>query len=195
MAKSNQSKPPAGPKGKRGGKRLGAGRKPRAYTSPTALTPLDRRSLTTGTPPEAIETAAQRYALASVAALVKCLEFGTSDAARVVAARAVLDRGYEDVTAGREANPVVAEVRAEARKHANLAIEVLRRIAEFGQSEGAAVAAARSLLDRGLGSVAPSKVPDEASRPLGKRERAVEDAQTAAVGAFETPSPPARRLQ
>src|SRR4051812_6760907 len=130
MPKSKESKG-SGPKSRRGGKRAGAGRKPRAYTSPTSLTPLDQQVLMGGTPPKEIETAAQRHAMAAVGALVKCTIYGASDAARVAAARAILDRGYApELPAGTPTGVITTKVMIEARNHANVAVEVLRRIAE-----------------------------------------------------------------
>ena len=190
----------AAPKPRHGGKRPGAGRKPAGYTAPTSLTPLDRQALLAKTPPRTIETAAQQYARTSIASLAKRLEFGLSDAARVAAANSLLDRGYgkpavdvggasvvmaEELVVG-----IGAEIRAEARKFALLAIEVLRRISEFSTSESASVSASNALLARGLGIVAPAKLPDEVTRKLGKRHQAVEDARDAAIGVFETPPPP-----
>ena len=191
------------PKPKHGGKRHGAGRKKAAYTSPTALTAVDRQALLADAPPKLIESAAQRHARTSIAALVRKLEFGLSDAARVAAANSILDRGYGkpavdvgglgELPLGYPSSAtadVSAEIRTEARKHALLAIEVLRRVSEFGASESASVSASNALLARGLGNVAPAKLSDEFSRSLGKSEQAVEDAREAATGVFETPPPP-----
>jgi hypothetical protein len=118
-------------------------------------------------------------------------------------ANAILDRGYGKPAieiAGDALLPfvmlpsamtVTAEIRAEARNYANLAIEVLRRIAEFGQSESAAVSACKSILDRGFGTVGPAKLPDEFNeRPLGKKEQALRAAALAGVGLYATPKPP-----
>lgn len=208
MAKSTKSSPSAAPKSKHGGKRVGAGRKPEAYRSPTALSFVDRQALLAETPPQTIETAAQRHARTSIAALVKRLEFGTSDAARVAAANSILDRGYGKpavdvggtselpfVMPGAPIASVRPEIRTEARKYAVLAIEVLRRIAEFGASEGACVSAANALLNRGLGTVAPARMPEDFGRSLGKREQAAEDARTAATGVFAPPPPPGNKLR
>ena len=205
MPKSKQSS--ASTKPQHGGKRPGAGRKKATYTSPTALTAVDRQALLAEVPPKLIETAAQRHARTSVVALVKKLEFGLSDAARVAAANSILDRGFGkpavDVGGFGElplgypisaTATVSAEIRAEARKYALLAIEVLRRIAEFGASESASVSASNSLLNRGLGIVAAATMPDEFTRSLGKREQAVEDAREAATGVFETPPPPTKTV-
>ena len=204
---SNQSTESA-PKPKRGGASPGAGRKKAVYTPPTSLTDVDRKALVAGSPPAEIETAAQRHALTSISVLVKKLEFGLSDAARVAAANSILDRGFgkpaTDVGGapelplghpGSASAAVSAEIRDEARRHALLAIEVLRRIAEFGASESASVSAANSLLNRGCGAVSPAKMSDEFSRSLGKREQAAEDAKSAATGVFETPPPPGKVLQ
>ena len=201
MPNSSQSSD-AAPKPKHGGKRPGAGRKPAGYTSPTALTPLDRQAILARSPPQRIESAAQQYARTSIASLAKRLEFGSSDAARVAAANSILDRGYGrpavdvggDSVVMAEAEDLVvgigAEIRTEARKFALLAIEVLRRISEFSTSESASVSASNALLARGLGIVAPAKLPDEVTRSLGKREKARVDAREAAIGVFETPPPP-----
>ena len=205
MTKSSKSSSTARPPIRNhGGKRPGAGRKPRAYASPTALSLVDRQALLAGIPLECIEPAAQLHALACVAALAKCLEFGSGEAARVAAAKSILDRGYGRLAVetggdtaqlpgqpGLDAARVGAEVRAEARKYALLAIEVLRRIAEFATSESASVSASSALLNRGLGTVVPSRVPDQ-TRPRGKREQAAENAQSAAIGTFETPAPPGK---
>ena len=211
MSKSNKSnvRRAAGEaKPKRGGRRVGAGRKPASYRSPTSITPLDRQALLAEVPPKLIETAAQRHAHTSIASLVKKLEFGLSDAARISAANAILDRGFgrPSVDAGgfgelplnypiSATATVSAEIRTEARKYALLAIEVLRRVSEFGSSETVSVAASCALLARGLGNVAPAKLSDEFARSLGKREQAVEDAREAATGVFETPPPPPKVMQ
>lgn len=192
------------PKSLRGGKRPGAGRKKKQYAAPTALGDLDIRSLLSEAPPGEIDGAAQRHALTAIDNLVKRLRFGSSDAARVAAANAVLDRGYgkpADGIGGDAMLPFMtvatphasfgSEIRTEARKYANLAIEVLRRIAEFGQSESASVTAAKSLLDRGLGTVSTAKMPDQFGRkPLGKKEEQAQAAKVAATGRFATPAPP-----
>jgi hypothetical protein len=184
-----------------GGKRPGAGRK-RKVLAATALEDNDVRLLTSDSVPKQVETEAQRHAGMAIAALVKKLVVGANEAARVSAANEILDRGYGKpaVEAGGDAilpfapmpvaSSVRPEMRAEARKYALLALEVLRRIAEFGRSESASVSACKSLLDRALGKVAPAKVPDEFVRTLGKREQAAEDAHEAATGIFATPAAP-----
>ena len=86
---------------------------------------------------------------------------------------------------------ISSEVRTEARKYANLAIEVLRKIADAGVSESARVTAAKSMLDRGLGTVAAARMPEEKrDQPLGKKEQAARAATAAATGRYATPPPP-----
>ncbi len=191
------------PKSKRGGARPGAGRKKLAHASPTALSELDIKALLAEPPPAEIETVAQKHAWAALKSLIAVLIHGTSDPARVSAAKAVLDRGYgkpavdiggtDQISLFGKApeKPVGAEIRAEARKYAPLAIEVLNKVATAGTSEGARVTAAKSLHDRGLGTVATAKMPDDAfRRPLGKKEQASEAARAAATEIYATPPPP-----
>jgi hypothetical protein len=190
-----------------GGRRPGAGRKPKGHCSPTAITELDLRAAQHAPVPDDIEDVAQQHAMAALAALVKIVALGAGDQARVNAANAILDRAYgrPAVDAGgtamlpfpglaRARAAVVEQVRTEARRNARLAVDVLHRIAIGSESEGARVLASRSLLDRGLGLVGTADVPDEVRR-LGKREQAVENAREAATGIFEPPPPPKSRLQ
>jgi hypothetical protein len=186
-----------------GGKRQGAGRKKKVLAG-TVLEDADVRLLLADAEPDHIETTAQRHARIAVAALVKKLVAGSNEASRVSAANAILDRGYGKPAVDIGGDPhlpfmvhatpgmtVSAEIRVEARNYANLAIEVLRRICEFGQSETATVAAALSLLNRGLGTVGVAKMPDEFDRrPLGKKEDAIRRAAIAASGRYATPDPP-----
>jgi hypothetical protein len=152
-----------GPKTRRGGARPGAGRKPKGHHSPTAFTDLDIKAASLAPAPGEIETVAQKHVKNAMAALVKVVAVGAGDQARVTAANAILDRGYgrPAVDAGGDAAmlplpglakigaDIVEEIRAEARRHANLCIECLLRIAIGSETEGARVSAARSLLDRG----------------------------------------------
>jgi hypothetical protein len=146
---------------------------------------------------------AQRYAREAIEALVRQLMHGTSEASRVTAANAILDRGYGKPSADAASFgqmslfgagisvAIASDIRDEARKYANLAIEVLRKIASSGDSDSARVSAAKSLLDRGVGAVATAKVPDHASpRPMGKKEEQALAAVGAAAGPYATPSPP-----
>lgn len=176
-----------------GGKRSGAGRRKKVRAA-TVLEDADVRLLVSEPVPDLIESTAQRHARLAVAALVKKLVVGANEAARIAAANVILDRGYgrPAVDVGGEmmlpfasapAPSMGDEIRVEARKHANLAIEVLRRIAEFGQSESASVSASKSLLDRGLGTVGPARIPDDFGyRPIGKKEEAARAARTAGEG-------------
>ena len=83
------------------------------------------------------------------------------------------------------------EIRDYARTFANLAIEMLDKIAMSGDSESARVSAAKSMLDRGIGMAAPARVPASIMpRTPGKKEEAVAAARSVASGKFATPSPP-----
>jgi hypothetical protein len=197
------------PKKGRGGRRDGAGRK-KKIADPTSLDQTFVDLLTADAPSDQIELPAQRHARTAVLALVKKMLAGGSESARVTAANSILDRGYgkpgvdiggdaapslfslrpeEKAAIGLDAVPI--EVRNEARKYAALAIEVLSRIAQFGKSESAAVSAARSLLDRGCGTVGTAKLPDEfKDTRVGKKEAALTAARAAASGRFATPAPP-----
>lgn len=192
------------PRSGRGGKRAGAGRKPKGHVAPSRVAGLDLKSALDAPIPEEIESVAQRHAKVALDALVKILTFGASESAKISAANAVLDRGYgkPSVDAGGdpmlpffgvapEKKPPAVEVREEARKYARLAIEVLKSVADAGQSENARTAAAKSLLDRGIGTVAPAKLPTEVGdRPIGKKEEAAYAARSAATGRYATPAPP-----
>ena len=125
-----------------GGRRPGAGRKPKGHCSPTAITELDLRAAQHAPVPDDIEDVAQQHAMAALAALVKIVALGAGDQARVNAANAILDRAYERpaVDAGgtamlpfpglaRTRAAVVEQVRTEARRNARLAVDVLHRIA------------------------------------------------------------------
>jgi hypothetical protein len=90
---------------------------------------------------------------------------------------------------------ITAPVRTEARKFANLAIEVLHRVAIASESESARVSAAKSLLARGLGVAERAKVPNESRRAVGKKEAATEAAKAADAGIYRTPPPPGRVIQ
>jgi hypothetical protein len=145
--------------------------------------------------PEEIAPLAQRYAQTAIDSLVEQLTNGESEPAVVAAANAILDRGYGKpaVDVGgtgllpffgrapdRNAN---IEIRDIARRFAELAIDRLSTIAAAGRSESARVAAARSLIDRGLGMVASAKIDGgDLLRPLGKKEQAELNARTASAG-------------
>ena len=166
-----------------GGKRPGSGRRPKGYKSPTAIGEVKAAPV-----PAEIEVAAEVYVPSSLKALINQLTNGAGDQARVRAANLILDRGYG---AGRSpARPLTETIRSEAREHALTALEVLHRIAEGSESEGARVSAAASLLDRALGSCSAARVPSDVTLQLGKREQAVADARAAATGVFAVPAAP-----
>ena len=167
-----------------GGARPGAGRRRRArdvIPTPAVEPP----------PPESVDVVASEHAIAALAALVTQLKSGENEPAKIAAARMILDRGYGkpavDVGAAAmlpfHAAPssvsASSNVRFEARKYAWLAIEVLRTIAAAGASESARVAAARSLLDRGLGTVGTAKaaraVLPESNTQEDREQRARDD--------------------
>ena len=158
------------PKSNRGGKRAGAGRKKKGYVSPSKIDGIDLRAVTDGDTPESIETEAQRHAQDAIDELVKVIKEGNSDAARVAACNAVLDRGYGKPSVDTGFDMVLpflgkappkssmAEIRAAARTHARLAVAVLHKIASSSESESARVAASKSILDRGLGTVSAARM-------------------------------------
>jgi hypothetical protein len=196
------------PKSGRGGKRPGAGRKPKGYVKPSALSELNRVAALASEPPKEIDGVAQQHARSAIEALVKLLFYGSSEAAKISAAKEILDRGYGKpaVEIGGDAamlplfmpiesairsESLTQDIRAEARRYANLAVETLRKIAADGASETAIAAASKALLDRGLGTVGKARMPDEQrDRPLGKKEQAARAAEAAASGRYATPAPP-----
>jgi hypothetical protein len=198
------------PKSRRGGKRIGAGRKPKGFVKPSTLGPLNRVSALAKEPPAEIDGVAQKHARDVIESLVKLLCDGSSEAAKITAAKELLDRGYGKpaVEIGGDAAmamlpfmiapepqsvSLTAEIRAEAKRYANLAIEVLRQIAMNGASETAIAAACKALLDRGLGTVGKARMPEEQSpERLGKKEIAQRAAEAAATGLYATPAPPKR---
>lgn len=194
------------PKSNRGGRRPGAGRKPRGYVKPSAISELNRVQALATPPPDEIDGIAQSHARDAIQSLVKLLFYGVSEAAKITAAKEILDRGYGKpaVEIGGDAAmlpfmlpppsatvSLTGVIRAEARLYATLAIEVLRKIAADGASETAIAAASRALLDRGLGTVGKARMPDEQrERPLGKKEEQQRAAVAAATGKYAPPAPP-----
>ena len=83
-----------GPKSRRGGRRIGAGRKPKGHVKSSGLSDLNRISALASEPPDEIDGVAQRHARDAIEALVKLLFYGTSEAAKITAAKELLDRGY-----------------------------------------------------------------------------------------------------
>lgn len=194
------------PRSNRGGKRPGAGRKPKGHVPPTTVGGIDLAAALAAPIPDDIASIARGKVLAALDALVKQLQFGSSEAAKVAAANAILDRGYGKPAVDVGGDPVLPflgvapapvadpadNLRALARGYANLAVEVLTRIASAGESESARVSAARSLWDRGLGTVGPAKLPDDfGKRQVGKKEEMTRAATAAATGIYAVPSPPA----
>lgn len=207
MPQNAGAAPAEAPKSRRGGKRPGAGRKKKVHVPPTAVSDLDFADLVGRPAPAEVDAVAQDEARDSIAALVRQIVFGASEAAKVAACMVILDRGYGKpaVEIGGDAAmlpfmpapepaakvSITEEIRAEARKFAVLAIEALKRIRDKGISESSRVAAAKALLDRGLGTVGKARMPDEQrERPLGKKEEAARAAEAAATGRFATPAPP-----
>lgn len=191
-------------KSARGGKRAGAGRPKKGQISPTSIAPVDLAAVLAPPPPDEIEAVAKRHARSAIDTLVKQLLFGASETARVSAANAVLDRGYGKPTTevggdamlpffgvappAASAASVSTEIREEARKNARLAIEVLHRISTGGKVESARVQAAKSMLDRGLGTVAAARMLndlfDAKPQSVGKKEIAQQAAQAAGTGLY-----------
>lgn len=196
---------PARDGSRRGGARPGAGRKKRGLAEPTSLSELELKALLAEPSPEEIDGIAQRHADLAIETLARLMIYGSSESAKITAAKEILDRGYGKpaVEIGGDAAmlpfmmaPAVAptltsDVRAAARKYAAVAVAVLRKITQDGQSETARAAASKALLDRGLGTVGKARMQDEQrERPLGKKEEAARAAEAAATGRFATPPPP-----
>jgi hypothetical protein len=192
---------------RRGGARPGAGRKKKELSAPTSLSELELRALLAEPAPDEIDGIAQRHADLAIETLARLMIYGESEAAKITAAKEILDRGYGKpaVEIGGDAAMLpfmmapdsqatltkTGDVRTQARKYAAVAVAVLRKIAQDGQSETARAGASKALLDRGLGTVGKARMPDEQrDRPLGKKEEAARAAEAAATGRFATPPPP-----
>lgn len=191
------------PKRGRGGRRPGAGRKPKAHVAPSSLAAIDIEAALAEPVPDDVETTAQRHARVALAALVKQMQHGKSDPARIKAAQAILDRGYGKTSTepggdlvlplfpAEAARNLSTEIRDAARRHATLAVEVLHRIMTGSESEAARVSAAQALLDRGLGVAPVARLQAGPIQPdIGKRERAMQDAADLATGIYAPPPPP-----
>lgn len=198
---------PEKPKSARGGKRLGAGRKPKGWKPPQTVAGVDLDAALAAPAPDEIDGVAQQHARTAIGSLAKLLAHGASEAAKITAAKELLDRGYGKpaveiggdaamlpfmpAPSAAEQISLSAEIRSEARKYAVLCVEVLRKIADSGTSETARAAASKALLDRGLGTVGKARMPDEMrEQPLGKKEEAKRAAEVAGTGRFATPPPP-----
>lgn len=183
-------------KSNRGGKRPGAGRKPKGYVSPSALVGLDLAAAA-GTPaPKQIESLARLHARAALETLKTVMLHSASDAAKVNAANAILDRGFGKTSTESGIDQMLplfdqvflattsGEMMEEARKLAPLAVAALVKIAQGSASDAARVAAAKALLDRGLGVASPARLDAyrDASKVIGKKEEAARVALAAGVG-------------
>ncbi len=84
----------SGPKTRRGGKRPGAGRKPKGFVKPSALSELNKISALATEPPAEIDGIAQQSARDAIENLVKLLFYAGSESAKITAAKEILDRGY-----------------------------------------------------------------------------------------------------
>lgn len=196
---------------RRGGARIGpdgkslAGRKPKGLSAPTSLSELELRALLAEPPPDEIDGIAQRHADLAIETLSRLLIYGSSESAKITAGKEILDRGYGKpaveiggdaamlpfMMAPAAAPTLSGTVRTQARRYATIAVAVLRKIAQDGQSETARAMASKALLDRGLGTVGKARMPDEQQeRPLGKKEEAARAAEAAATGRYATPPPP-----
>lgn len=195
------------PKSSWGGKREGAGRKKRGDLPRAAASALKGARIEPLL--EDVEKAAMQHALDAVEALAKQLVAGESESAQVRAANALLDRGYGKPTAqaggdmmlpflGRSTSSAIATaVREAAQLYGNLALATLRKISERGRSESARVKASTSLLDRGIGTVAPARI-DEAPlfEAVGKKATLQQSArEIGSTGRFATPAPPRTTVQ
>lgn len=209
MAGTAENSPVSKDGSRRGGARPGAGRKKKGLSAPTSLSELELKALLAEPAPDEIDGLAQRHSSLAIETLSRLLVYGSSESAKITAAKEILDRGYGKpaVEIGGDAAmlmlpfmqaPAVAptmsaDVRSQARKYAAVAVAVLRKIAQDGQSETARAGASKALLDRGLGTVGKARMPDEQrERPLGKKEEAARAAEAAATGRFATPAPPRR---
>jgi hypothetical protein len=194
---------------RRGGARKGAGRKPKAAQSPTAVTGVDLAAAMAAPAPTEIDGALRGRAKSSLKGLVAIMLHAGSDSARIVAAEEVLDRGFGKPAVeigGDAASPMlpfaaaptfapsaIGEVREQAKQYANLAVLVLTKIADNSLSETARVAAHKALIKRECGTVGTARMPDEMrEKPLGKKEQAQRAAEAAAQGRWAVPEPPRR---
>lgn len=184
----------------RGGARPGAGRPKKGQNRSLRLSALDVRAAIEAPPPDEVDAVAQRHARRNIDNLVKLLLYGESESAQIAAAKGILDRGFGKpaveiggdaamlpfmMAPDSHAPTISAEVRAEAKRYANLALLVLQKIADDGRSESARAAANLAMLDRSIGTVGKAKMPDEQrEQPLGKKEQAQRAAQIAATGRY-----------
>jgi hypothetical protein len=186
----------------------------KAAAEPSATYDLSRLAALAAPPPDEIDGIAGTHATIAIRSLVSLLLGPASEAVKITAAKTILDRGYGRPTveiggdaamlpfmmapapASFQSVSLIAEIRAEARKYAALAVVVLREIAESGSSGSAKASASKALLDRGLGTVGKARMPDEQrERPLGKKEEAARAAEAAASGLYAPRQPPRSVVQ
>ena len=85
---------------RRGGARLGpdgksvAGRKKKELSAPTSLNKIEIAALLAEEPPGEIDGAAQKHAALAIETLSRLLIYGSSESAKITAAKEILDRGY-----------------------------------------------------------------------------------------------------
>lgn len=186
----------------RGGKRIGAGRKKKNHHSPSSLSAIDIKALLEEPAPTDITSSAQQHSHMAIEALSKQMLYGASEAAKISAAKEILDRGYfkpSTDTGGMQLTLFGAgvsateatEIRDHARKFANLAVAVLWKITTCGESESARVSAAKALIERHIGTAPIARVVDGGlPRSMGKKEEAQQVARNLAAGRFATREPP-----
>src|SRR5262245_58656861 len=121
----------------RGGKRHGAGRKPKEQKPPSALPDIDLAAALQAPPPDDIESVASSKAKKAIGLLVKVICYGKSEQAKVNACNTILDRGYGKPSTDAGGFPQLSlfpigvnvdvalanDIRDEARRFANLAID------------------------------------------------------------------------
>ncbi len=169
-----------------------------ASAAPSMLSAIDIRAAEASAPPTPveIETRFRDGSIQSIDNLTRLMLRADSELARVKAATLILDRGYGRPSADTGVDmllPLFDEVFLEtahglatkyARGKAPLAIETIERIATYGASAAARIAANKAFLERGLGTVTQARL--EAyranSKIVGKKEEAAQAAILAGIG-------------
>lgn len=192
------------PKSRRGGKRPGAGRKPKGHVPATTIPTHVIRAAAFADEPEAIEGVARDHLLHVFRGFVAALtDVKISDHSRVRAANNILSRAYgkPTVDTGIDMLPfmvkpqttVPGDVRALCKANARLAIEMLRTIFDRSESESARFAAGEALADRGLGTVGGAALANEKkAQTFGKKEaqKIAAEVRVGGGGKFAAPAPP-----
>ena len=189
------------PRPGRGGRRPGAGRKPKSHVPPAHLSEINIAASRARPVPERMESAALRHARKAIDTLLTVMLHGKSDPARVKAAEAILDRGWGKPSAepggdlvlplfpDDQVRVLAEDLRELARKETNLAFDVLSAISERSLTESAQVAASKAIIDRTIGSVGVARVPEsEYRREIGKKEQAAQMADEMATDIYAVPS-------